>query len=376
MMKNVLINGLNSKSGGGKSILNNYLTLLREESSVPFKYFVLTPNKEEYIHFNNNFITVVDIADLFKKNSLFLLLHYIGFPKLIKEFSIDIIFNLSDVPIPVKCKQIFLFDWAYAAYPDSPIWKDMDAMGWIVRRTKLYFFKKNLKFVTKLMAQTEAMKNRLAEVYNIDNIGVIPNAVSLDNLEGKESKDFLLPVGLKLVYLSCYYTHKNFEIFIPLARKIRDQSKNYKIIITIDKSQHPRAEKFLNTIKDEGLSDVIINVGPVPMEYVPSLYSQVDGLLMPTLLESFSGTYVEAMFHKIPIFTSKFDFAEGLCKDAGFYFDPFDEDSILSKLDNGFITRGLIDEKTSLGTEILAGMSDWEDTFSKIQTVVLTTLEE
>jgi len=66
---------------------------------------------------------------------------------------------------------------------------------------------------------------------------------------------------------------------------------------------------------------------------VPSLYAQSDALLMPTLLESFSGTYVEAMFHKIVILTSKLDFAEDVCGESAFYFDPTSPEDILASIE-------------------------------------------
>lgn len=373
-MKHILVNGLNSKTGGGKSILNNYLKLLRT-STTEFKYFVLTPNKSEYDHYENEFITVVDIADFYKKNSLFILLYNFGIPALLRKYRIDLVLNLADIPIPTKRLQVFLFDWAYAVYPNSTVWKMMDFKSWLTRKMKLLFFNRYIEHATVLLAQTEVIRERLIKYYDFKNVKVVPNAVSLDNLELKDQKDFQLKGNKNLLYLSYYYPHKNYEIFLPLAQKIKAAGKDYKIIITIDENQHPHAKLFLDNVTSLGLSDVIINVGPVSMNYVPSLYQQADGLIMPTLLESFSGTYVEAMFHKIPIFTSDFDFAEGLCKDAGFYFDPFDEVSILNQLDKAFETEGLIEERTKIGSQILEGMSDWDDTFLKIQTTIDETIE-
>jgi len=51
-------------------------------------------------------------------------------------------------------------------------------------------------------------------------------------------------------------------------------------------------------------------------------------LLLPTLLESFSATYVEAMSFDCPILTSDLDFARGVCGDAAVYFDPWNPESI------------------------------------------------
>ncbi len=50
--------------------------------------------------------------------------------------------------------------------------------------------------------------------------------------------------------------------------------------------------KILQTLN---LSDTIINLGTVPVNDVGSLYAQVDTLLLPTLLESFSATYADSL---------------------------------------------------------------------------------
>ena len=44
---------------------------------------------------------------------------------------------------------------------------------------------------------------------------------------------------------------------------------------------------------------------------------------MPTLLESFSGTYVESMYFEKPILTSDLDFAKEICGNGAIYFNPF-----------------------------------------------------
>ena len=113
------------------------------------------------------------------------------------------------------------------------------------------------------------------------------------------------------------------EIFIPLAKKIKEQALHYQIIITISKNQSKEAKLYCQKIIQESLDSVIINVGSVYLEDIPHLYQLTDGLLLPTLLESYSGTYIEALFYEKPIFTSYFDFTKTVCKEAAFYFDPF-----------------------------------------------------
>ena len=228
-----------------------------------------------------------------------------------------------------------------------------------------------------MIAQTETMKGLLTSLYGLEGITVIPNAVSLENMSGGESFDFDLPKAkTKLLYLTYYYPHKNIEVFLPLARRIKEMALPYCLVVTLDAAQHSRAKAFLNSIRSEELQDVLINVGPVLMDNVPSLYAQCDALLMPTLLESFSGTYVEAMYHEKTILTSDLDFARDVCGDAAFYFDPLDSDSILSAITLAFAKDGERESRIEKGRMKLDGLLSWEQAFDKYQAILIEAINE
>ena len=369
-MKNILINGLNAKAGGGKSILNNYLSILKEKK-LEEVYFVLTPCKRDYLNYETKNIKIIDIAECFKINAILPITYGFLLNKIANKYKINSIFNLADIPIVTKTYQVFLFDWPYGVYPESKIWAMMSFKELYTRKVKLFFFKKYLKYVHIVIAQNSAMQQRLEKIYGLSKIEVVNNAVSLENLNGESQYNFNFPKGINLMYLTHYYPHKNIEIFIPLAKEIKRLGLNYHFITTIDATQSKGAQEFLRNVKKHELGDIIINVGSVEMKNVPSLYQQCDGLLMPTLLESFSGTYVEAMFHDIPIFTSNFDFAQVVCGDAAKYFNPFDVNDIVKNIENVF--RGE-DEKQKMAKAAmirLKNLSTWEEAFNKYQNLLI-----
>jgi len=361
-LSRILINGVKSTTGGGKSILKNILSLLKT-SSPKNDYYVLTPDKYEYEMYSCDYIHVVEINRFFKYNAMFPLLYYFVLPRLLKNLRVDVIFNLGDIIIPSRIPQVYLFDWAFAIYPESDAWKRLGLKSLIYVKVKLYLFKKHIKYVTNIIAQTDVAKKRLETIFHFKNIKVVPNAVSIENLHPQSKIDFDLPDGIKLLYLTYYYPHKNLEIFIPLAKIIKERDLNYRLIVTIDESQSAKSKAFLRNIKKNNVDDVIINIGPVKMEHVPSLYEQCQGLLIPTLLESFSGTYVESMFHKISIFTSDYDFARCICKDAAFYFDPLDIFSIINAIEYAFNNQGVRITKIAEGQRLLQELLTWEQAF-------------
>jgi glycosyltransferase involved in cell wall biosynthesis len=370
-MNKILINGLNARAGGGKSILNNYLKILTEKDTIN-KYFVLTPQREDYIKYESKNVMIIDVKNKYKKTFILPFTYAVILPKLIQKLEINLIFNLADIPIRANEFQVFLFDWPYAVYPNSIVWSKMSFKDWLTRKIKLFIFKKNLHFVNQMIAQNEAIRKRLFKYYNIKNIKIVNNSVSLDNLKkSKENtKSFNLPKGTKLLYLTHYYPHKNLEVLLPLANLIKSKGLEYKIIITIENDHSRKAYELLNKIESLNLNDIIINIGSVDMKNVPSLYQQCHGLLMPTLLESFSGTYVEAMYHGLPILTSDLDFAKVVCENSAIYFNPLDENDIFEKILKVFTNNKLKKEMIEAGGRQLKKLSTWDEAYSNYQNII------
>jgi glycosyltransferase involved in cell wall biosynthesis len=109
-------------------------------------------------------------------------------------------------------------------------------------------------------------------------------------------------------------------MFAAFPEALRDVAA----IVTIAPDQHPNAARLLREVRDRGLEKSIVAVGAIPHEELAAWYRHTDALFMPTLLESFSGTYLEAMAHERPILTSDLDFAHEVCGQAALYFDPRD----------------------------------------------------
>jgi glycosyltransferase involved in cell wall biosynthesis len=363
----IFVNGVKSKTGGGRGILTDYLGVLVESES-PHQYVVLTPNKSEYENYSRKNIAIVDIPDVYKHNVLFPALYRVVLPRLLRHYRVDVILNFGDIVIPSAIPQLYLFDWPYAVYRDSVAWGRLGFSSYCAQKVKLIVFKRYLGYATVVIAQTATMKARLEGEYRLQNVTVVPSAVPLTNMDGGQPFDFGLPrERTKLLYVAYYYPHKNFEVLIPLARLIRDRGLTYQIITTISPLQHPKAALFLQAVTNEGLEGVITNLGPVEPAHVPSLYSQCDALLMPTLIETFALPYVEAMFHEKVILTSRRDFAEDVCGSAAFYFEPLDPDSILRTIESAFGSPLVSREKVREGKNRLSRVPNAKQVFGRYQ---------
>ncbi len=119
------------------------------------------------------------------------------------------------------------------------------------------------------------------------------------------------------------YAHKNIDILLDAAQRLPNYThKSAKCVITIAPEQHPCARRLMERLGQGGLAGKIENIGPVPSEMLPQVYPSADALIFPTLLESFSRTYLEAMYFGLPILTSDRDFARTSLPECRDLFRP------------------------------------------------------
>ncbi len=136
----------------------------------------------------------------------------------------------------------------------------------------------------------------------------------------------LPPSGkVKILCLSSYYTHKNLGIIPEVAAEIEkcDPSLEFEFVLTL-RSDCDGLAKILSSAASAGVSARIRNVGPVPVADGPALYKQCHISFLPSLLETFSANYPEAMAMACPIVTTNLPFARDVCGDAALYYEPED----------------------------------------------------
>ncbi|MBD3792519.1 MAG: glycosyltransferase family 4 protein [Campylobacterales bacterium] len=213
---------------------------------------------------------------------------------------------------------------------------------------KAFYIKQDADY---FMIETEDAKQKLSETIRIgiEKIYVVGNTCSsvfedksyLDKtnenyltLSEKEKYEF------RLVYIAHNHANKNISVIAQVLPLL--EGYNVKFVLTLDEDSYT---KIFHSVVGQ---DKIINVGPIPHKTCPSLYAQCDALFAPTLLETFSAAYPEAMKMEKPILTSNYSFATDVCGDAALYFDPLDPIDIAAKIrmlvDDPMLRQELVDK--------------------------------
>jgi len=259
-------------------------------------------------------------------------------PRKIKGFNPDIIFAMGNYGLTMPVfKQAILFHQAQLVYPYKHCARDTvtSKLKWRILKWRV---RQCLKYTHTVFCQTPVTMNRFHREFGfpINRIRIMPNALSELVRVGTEHTGtpsvFRGHSSFHLFFLTKFYAHKNLEVLIDIFRHYKEQMDNVRCIVTVEAGQAPTAPRFLSDINRYGLQEQIVNVGPLRQTELGSYFRNSDALFFPTLLESFSSTYLEAMHFDLPILTSDFDFARYICGDAALYFNPWDPHDIVEKI--------------------------------------------
>ncbi|GAB3318873.1 hypothetical protein GCM10027299_10940 [Larkinella ripae] len=360
----LLINAFNLASAGGLNVALNFLRNIRHLKSESDIIHVVAPQDCGYESLETDGLKIHLLPKVLNPWITRPYMDTVWYPRLVKKVNPDIIFTMGNFPSPVACRQVVLLHLSHLAYPhDQLLWKKLGFEILFKIKLRTWVFKRRLKHVDVLLVQTNTMRTRLRQLYTeLPAVQLFPNAYTLLNSQVA----YRLPVEKQpgLLYLLClsrYYLHKNLEILVEVARHIKNRQLPYRFLITIEAEQHAKAARLLDQIARESLGDILISVGNVPADQVPSLYQQVDGMIMPTLLESFSATYVDAMHFGVSIFTSQRDFAEEVCGESAYYFDPHSAQSIVDAIHTGYSNDVLRQHKIAEGRRRSTALPDWPE---------------
>lgn len=364
------------RAGGGVSVGRNLLLsfsrIAREHS-----YLFIVPANVGYETLDLS--AIHHRVEYFESNAGYLgrwVFDQFKMPRLIQDFKPDVVLGLGNRGMTAPpCAQAVLCQNAHLFYP----WKHFGKETWLnyaANAYKKWIFRQSLRHTALLLCQTPVAETRLKQTFGYSGrIALLPNAVSVDSLAGGGMPDKPAALDeklhpLKLFCLTRYYPHKNLEAIVDMFVRFRQELRDVLVILTISANDHPNAKRLLRAIDRHQLTSNILNVGPLKQQELYSYYRHCQALFLPTLLESFSGTYLEAMQFGSPILTSNLDFARQICGDAAMYFDPWNANSMKDAILNFHNKPEIAARMVEKGAQRIVG------TYQTWDTVALETCKE
>ncbi len=212
--------------------------------------------------------------------------------------------------------------------------------------------------------QTETSRNGFCSRYfwSKHKTDIVPNALGEDFFNSEHDKSAEVLDKVKVFCPSAYYPHKNLEVVFDLANAFKNNNR-FKFIVTT-----PSDSSFSRKISESNFTN-IENIGPFSYVDAAKLYSESDIVLMPSLLETFSTSYLEAISFEKPLIVADTEFSREICEEYAIYFDSNNKASLASSLERGVALIGKIDKK--LRKRIIEKYGTQEQRYQKIKNIIL-----
>ena len=323
----ILINTISTKkhSGGAFQISQNFMLKSLEHSDVEW-YYVASQDLDDAIgdkfaHLKGERYFVFPTQPDFKGS-------YNRVKKELAKLEANI---LPDVVYSITAPSYFSFKTTEVMRFTNPLVTHPNKYSWSMlpflekMTTKLYCFNqvRLMKKARYFITQTETTKQGILRITGLPNDhckvvnNVLPGVFKTMNNTPIVEDDWI-----NVACVGNPVPHKNFDI-VPdvIAELVAKGIKNVRFHLTIPKG-HPMEEVVIGRIEKMNLKEHAINHGRVTQKELGEMYRRCQLCFLPTLLEVFSASTVEAMYFNLPIIATDFPFNTEVLADACLYYEP------------------------------------------------------
>lgn len=210
-----------------------------------------------------------------------------------------------------------------------------------------------IKKANRIISISENTKKDLIEIFKInpEKIDVIYHGFNKPLYQTKKNTfgRYILFVGRRGVY-------KNFEIFVKAVSVLLNKQNELKLICVGD----PFKKEEINLLRSLKISERAITLG-VNEKELNNLYSNALVFVYPTLYEGFGMPILEAFANNCPVCLSNTSSLPEIAGDAGVYFDPTDQESILNAVERIIFDNDFAKKLVNSGRKRLLNFS-WKKT--------------
>ncbi|SDY32991.1 glycosyltransferase family 4 protein [Halopenitus persicus] len=372
----VAINTLSHVTGGGITYFENVLPRLADDGD---EYLVLVPAGRDKI-------TRVDASNIrFVETSFpvgFLLgrLFYeqVVFPLLLWYWDVDVLLSPADLtPLLAPCPSVL------AIRNPNPYFRapDLDRtrfrrvkfrlqryLTWLAARkaSEVFFVS---EFSRDISAETLGLPAEKTHVvyHGLDRSLFEEPAVPDDELRDRigANKPYLLTI-------STINEHKNYETLLRgyarLPERIRSE---YDLLVAGRNSAPEYFDRLQEICRNEGIDKQVQFLGEVDYEYVPYLYQHASLYVLPSKLETFGHTLVEAMASGTPIVAADATCIPEIVDGAAVLFDPDSPTALADSIEAVLTEETRRDDLVARGTDRVTEFS-WDRTVDRTKALLTT----
>lgn len=331
MMK-VLVNTVSTKkhAGGAFQVAVNFMLKSLESSNIEW-FYITSQDIDNAI--GNSFSDIKGIRYFVFPTQPDFRHSYRRVKKQIKKVEDlimpDVVYSISAPSyFSFKAPEVMRFTNPWVTHPNKYAWSVLS----IKEKVYYYLYGLNQKRIIKkaryFITQTETCAKGIQKVTKVptENIKVVANVLpaafsSLDNSPVNDN-DYI-----NVACVGAATTHKNFDIIPSVLYELKKIScNNVRFHVTLPEDE-PTLELLLKKARGLGLEHCIINHGRLSQSELGEMYRRCQFCFLPTLLEVFSASTLEAMYYGLPIVATDFTFNREVLADSALYYKPKDPKS-------------------------------------------------
>lgn len=303
-MKRILVNAPALTSGGGLTILKQFLNNFPTEHQL----FAFVSVKFHHLPSRDNIVYINTHSKAWSRRIIW---DYWGINNWCKKNSIkpDLIISLQNTGVRVNVKQLIYYHQAIPLYEYRwSLLKKSQRHLWFYKNIYPRLVKANINDRTIFVAQFNWIKSRMEKVLKIpkDSIKVIKPGV--DGIFTAGIKKICLKGSLSLFYPATPYDFKNHREIINafIYLKNHEKLKDYFVYLTCNKEDLPTLYRL---ISEHDLQDHFVFLGVLEYAQVLSYYKSADVTVFPSFLETFGLPIVEAAAFGKKLLLADMDYA-------------------------------------------------------------------
>lgn len=323
----ILVNTISTKkiSGGAFQISQNFLLKSLEHKEIEW-YYITSQDLDEVIgdKFDNIngkryfvFPTQPDFRGSYKRVKK-------EIAELETTIRPDVVYSITaPCYFTFKTKEVMRFTNPWVTHPNKYSWSTYS----FVERIKQWLYCMNQKRLMKaayaFITQTETTRQGIIRITGKtkDKVRVVNNVLpavfkTMDNTPIVEDN------WINVACVGNPVPHKNFDILPEVLYELKKMGiENVRFHTTIP-FDHPLNNKLEKRLVELGMMNNWKNYGRISQKELGAMYQRCQLCFLPTLLEVFSASTVEAMYFNLPIVATDFPFNTEVLADSCLYYEP------------------------------------------------------
>lgn len=323
----VLINTISTKkhAGGAFQIAQNFILRSLEDTDVDW-YYITSQDVDDAVgykfqHIRGNRYFVFPTQPDFKGSYRRVKREVTELEARIKP---DVVYSITAPSyFSFKAIEVMRFTNPWVTHPNKYSWSMYDCKHKIKQWLYCQNQKRLMKSAYAFITQTETTKKGIMRITGkpSERVCVVNNVLpgvfkNMDSTPIKEDD------WINVACVGNPVPHKNFDILPKVIKELYNMGINNVRFHTTIPCDSPMIDKVIKPLEKNGFQYRIINHGRITQTELGEMYRRCQLCFLPTLLEVFSASTVEAMYYGLPIVATDFDFNKEVLGDSSLYYEP------------------------------------------------------